>query len=188
LELDESVTRFQTSKHRHEALARRQVYRAHRQQPLKAPSFIQVVVMLWYPDAKALYIMLKERGTYLSATSWIAIISDVIFTIVGLVCMFIGAPMAMRSIYSQLPMRLHRSVGRISAWLIALGSEAIGLALVGLGVASLLGLIDQRMSERAFAVFSTSGIVLYFMVAILLAVLGALTFFVGRIVSYHRNR
>lgn len=102
--------------------------------------------------------------------------------------MLIVTPMAVRSIYAQLPKRLHRSLGRISAWLIALGLEAAGLAMLGIGVVLLLGLIDQRMSARVFAAISPSEMLLYLLVTVFLSVSGALAFFVGRIVSHQRNR
>lgn len=109
---------------------------------------------------------------------------------VGLGFMVIVTPMAVRAVYAQLPTRLHRSFGRISAWLIALGGEANGLAALSFGVVSLLGLVDQRLSEQAFAALSTFGLpylLAYLLVSILLIALGGLTLFVGRIVSHHRD-
>jgi hypothetical protein len=94
--------------------------------------------------------------------------------------------MAVRAVYAQMPTRLHRSFGRISAWLMALGLAANGLAALSFGVVSLLGLVDQRLSERAFAALSTFAIP-YLLVSILLTAVGGLTFFVGRIVSHHRD-
>lgn len=127
----------------------------------------------------------------MSEYGWVPIIGGVGFIVVGLTFMLIIPPMAMRSIYTQLPTRLHQSFGRISAWLLSLGVEAAGLAVLGMGVVFLLGFIDERISRYALEAFSTFVIpygVLYLMVAILLTAFGMLTLFVGRIVSHRRNQ
>lgn len=124
-------------------------------------------------------------------TSAIAIISGITFALAGLAFMLIVTPMAVRSVYTQTPRQSHRSFGRISAWLVALGTEATGLILLAIGVVSLLGLIDHRISELAFAAIDAFIVpygALYLLVSILLVAIGVLTLFVGRIVSQHRNR
>lgn len=106
----------------------------------------------------------------------------IIFIFLGIIMVLVCTPMVIRSIYAQLPRRLHRSFG-ISAWFLALGWSACGLAVLGLGVAFALEGVNQRLSEQILAAYSLINLLVYFLLAIAVAALGLVIFFVGRMVA-----